>query len=399
MKSNTRLAPRPAALCALFAAALLWLTSCGANVGAESDPSTIKIGFITVSTGPFADNGNRATQGVEYAVERINAEGGIDGARIELVRADTRGDISSLGSTVRQMITRDRVLAIVGPILSGECEVACALANDLKTPIISPGAGQPGILENARPYGFSLVQPDGENSGPAITEIIESEGINSAALIIDESQAVTQAQRPFWEQVFSENGVNLVSTQTITAGDASFAAQVTEIAGANPQAVALAAGPADAARIAQEIRRQNLDAQLLGMGALQSAGGDFIQAGGDAVEGTMTAAQFDPDNPDETARQLIDRYTRDTGEDITLNAAYGFDAINIIAQMIRDRDVSNESDSLEADRELIQQGINELEGYVGMGGDTTFGDDGVVKRPSQIATIENGQFVITQVGS
>jgi len=372
------------------------LAACGGSGGGSSGGSKapIKLGLITVKDGAFADNGKQAEAGARYAVKKINDAGGIKGQRVELVEADTHGDPASMANIVRKMATEDKVLGIVGPVLSAECEVGCTLANTLKVPIVSPGAGKVGVVANARPYAFTLVQPDGENSAPAIKSIIAKQQIKTAAIIVDQKQAVTKALNDFWSATFQQNNVQVVKTVTFGTGDPSFAAQVTSLAGSKPDALGLAASPPDAARIALEIQRQGLKVQLLGTGILQSAGADFIKAGGSAVEGTKTAAQFDPADPDPTARKLIADYEKETGAKIALNGAYAFDAVNIFAQLIKTTGVQNKVSTLVEDRDKIMRGLPKIDDFVGMGGKTDIGEDGVTKRPSRVATVKNGQFVI-----
>lgn len=370
------------------------LASCGGGGSSSSGKAVIKLGLITVKDGPFADNGKQAEAGAQYAVTKINDGGGVNGQKIELVEADTHGDPSSMANIVRKMATEDKVIGIVGPVLSAECRIGCPLANSLKVPMLSPGAGSPGVVANARPYAFTLVEPDGENSAPAIKSVIAQQGIKTAAIIVDQTQVVTKALFAFWKKTFGANQVQIVKTVTFAGGDPSFAAQVTALSGAHPQALGLAANPPDAARIALEIQRQGLKVQLLGTGILQSAGADFIKAGGTAVEGTKTAAQFDPNTSDPTAHKLLAQYAKDTGKQIGLNGAYAFDAVNIIAQIIKNSGVQNKSSTLASDRDKIMMGLPKVDNYDGMGGKTVIGNDGVTKRPSLVATVRNGQFVI-----
>ena len=173
---------------------------------------------------------------------------------------------------------------------------------------------------------------------------------------------------------------------------------MTTLRAAAPDALGLAAGSADAARIALEVRRQGLRTQLLGTGGLQSTGEDFINAGGEAVEGTMTAAQFDPDNPDPAVQALIQKYVQQTGnQDVTLNAAYAYDAVYLIVDQIKQMGVTNDPAKLDDDRVKIKDGLEKVNGWIGMGGSTTLGPDGEVRRPIMIATVKGGKFVIEQV--
>ncbi|GAC1325682.1 MAG: ABC transporter substrate-binding protein [Chloroflexota bacterium] len=360
----------------------------------------LRIGLITVTEGsPFASNGKRALEGARFAVQEINDAGGVGGVPLKLVETDTRGDVNTTTNLVRRLATEDKVVAIVGPLLSGECAAGCPLANELKVPLVSPGSAQAGLMEKARPYAFRTVMPDDANSYQSIQAIVKKQNIKTAAIIRDEKEAIAKFMgETFWPKVFRENGVDVVENVTFTTGDSSYAAQVTKIKAANPGAVALAAGSGDAARIALELKRQNVKTQMLGSGGLQSSGEDFIKAGGDAVEGAMTAAQFDPANPDPAVQALIKNYQQKTGnQDVTLNAAFAYDAIYIMVDQIKRTGVTNDPNALANDRDRIKDGLPTLRNFNGMGGLTSLGADGEVRRPTMIATVKGGKFVIEQV--
>lgn len=186
--------------------------------------------------------------------------------------------------------------------------------------------------------------------------------------------------------------------ETFTSGDASFSAQVTNLKNAAPDAVILAAGPADAARIAVEMQRQSFKPQLFGSGGLQSAGSDFLPAGGTAIEGAILAAQFNPEPAGEEAK-LIKQFQQQTRtEQTTLNAAYSYDAMYMVGDAMKQQGVTNKGSDLKADREKIKTGLaTSVKDWVGMGGPTTLQEDGEVQRIPQVATVTGGKMIITPV--
>lgn len=371
-----------------------------ADAAADIQGDSIKIGLITVTEGsPFASNGQRTLEGAQYAVEEINAAGGINGVPIELIVEDTKGSIESVANIVRKLASQDEVLAIIGPILSGECEVGCPLANELGVPVVAPGVGKPGVVEAAGEYVFKLVADDNVHSHESLLPVLEERGTETAVIIKDELDPTSAFMGDvFWPSLFEDAGVDVVKTLTFTSGDTDFSAQVTEIGSAGADVVALAAGPADAARIAIEMQRQGVEAQLLGSGGLQSAGNDFLDAGGDAIEGAILAAQFNPEPDDPAQAALIESFEESTGSDVTLNAAYSYDAVYIVVDMIKRQGVTNDPSQLEADRERIKDGLPGLSEWIGMGGPTSLNPEGTVRRQPQIATVEGGELVISVTG-
>ncbi|WP_219415302.1 ABC transporter substrate-binding protein [Pseudonocardia nigra] len=343
-----------------LAVAALALAACGAESAGEGGGESggaYPIGLVTSSAGPFANNSDTMQAGAEYAVQLINDAGGINGSPIELITVDGQNDPTNLATLIPELAAQDGVYAIIGPVDSAGCEIACATANQLQVPIISPGAARPGVLANSRPYGFTLAQPDAANSIPVLTRIIEEQGVQTAAIITDEANATTKAQADLFTQVFEQTGVEVVERQTFTSGDSSFASQITAINAANPDVLALAAGPDDAGRIAREARSQGMDALFLGTDALQSGGAAYVAAGGEATEGTLAAAQYDPHSQNPEALKLLEQAQADTGmAEIPLNFAYAFDAVNMVADIIEQQDLPPGSEDIQQSRMAIQEG-------------------------------------------
>lgn len=382
---------------------LLGVAACGGSDDGGDDSSSgggspYKLGLVYSSEGPFATNSATARAGANYAVELINADGGVNGRDIELVEVDARNDPQSLVTTIPELVSEEGVFAILAPADSAGCEIACAVAADLEVPIISPGAGRPGVLDPSRPWSFTMASPDAANSVPVLEAVVDQEGIQTAAIIVDEANATTKAQSDLYNEVFANTGVEVVSTTTYTSGDPSFASQVTSMAAENPDVIALAAGPADAARIAVEVRTQGLDSLLMGTGSLQSGGTEYITGAGDAANGTITAAQFNPENADEPAAGLLAQAKEDNDFDVVpLNFAYAFDVVNMIAEYLTDSEAEATEDSLADDRQGLLDYLEGVDPFEGMSGDVRFADDGTGARPELYAVVEDGVFVISEV--
>lgn len=394
---------------ALAVLPLLFLAACGGDDGGDSgggggedqsDAGPYRVGLVYSSEGPFAGNSATARAGANYAAELLNADGGINGRDLELVEVDARNDPQSLATTIPELVAQDEVFAIIAPADSAGCEIACAVAAELEVPAISPGAGRPGVLEPSRPYSFTMTSPDAANSIPVLEAVTEQEGYETAALIIDEANATSQAQGELYREVFESTGVEIVSEVTFSSGDPSFTSQVTSMASESPDVIALASGPADAARIAVEVRAQDLDSVLMGTGSLQSGGADYISGAGEAAEGTVTAAQFNPENTDEPAASLLAQAEEDNDlEEVPLNFAYAFDIVNLIAGYLTDSGATAEVDTVEEDRQGLMDYLEGVDPFEGMSGDVRFADDGTGDRPELFATVTDGRFVVSEVQS
>ena len=89
-------------------------------VNASWAQSTIKIGWLSSLTGPLSSAAIAENQGVQFAVDEINAAGGVAGKKIELITRDTASDPTKAVNFAQQLAFSDKVNVIIGPVNSGE---------------------------------------------------------------------------------------------------------------------------------------------------------------------------------------------------------------------------------------------------------------------------------------
>jgi branched-chain amino acid transport system substrate-binding protein len=104
---------------------------------ADSEP--LRIGWLAALTGPSSAPAIGFDRGVRYAVETINAAGGVKGRQIELVVRDTQGDPTKAVNAVQDMVSRAKVHAIWGPTNSGEALATTPIMARAKMPNVHAG--------------------------------------------------------------------------------------------------------------------------------------------------------------------------------------------------------------------------------------------------------------------
>ena len=90
----------------------LFVLSCGAK--ASKDKNVIKVGVIGALTGNVAQYGTSTINGFKLKVKEINAAGGINGKKIEIVEADSKGDVQEAINAFKKMVSQDKIDIFVG---------------------------------------------------------------------------------------------------------------------------------------------------------------------------------------------------------------------------------------------------------------------------------------------
>jgi len=77
------------------------------------------------------------------AVDELNATGGVLGKKIELIYEDDRSTPGEAATVVQKLISRDKVVAILGEVASGRSLEAAPICQKNKIPQISPSSTNP----------------------------------------------------------------------------------------------------------------------------------------------------------------------------------------------------------------------------------------------------------------
>ncbi len=163
-----------------------------------ADGEPIRIGALTPLTGNFAPWGVQVRDGMQLAVDEINAEGGVDGRMLELVVADTQSNAEEGASAFERLIEQDGVVAAGGVISSDVGLQTALLAEELEVPLFLVKAGSEAILSADSRYTFRTCLPSAPMVAGPILQYVQSEGLTRVGAIIADyawGQAINSAMQ------------------------------------------------------------------------------------------------------------------------------------------------------------------------------------------------------------
>jgi len=171
-----------------------------------ADP--VRIGWLSSLTGPLSSAAVAENQGVQFAVEEINAAGGIDGRKIELITYDTQGDPTKAVNFAQRLAFVDKVHFVIGPVNSGE---------SLATVPIAAKAGLPNLVIGT------------------IDELVDPKRFPRAFRAINTNRQWIVAANEYTSKVLKKNKIAIIGdTSGYGTSSAKTAAQLLEAAGVKP---------------------------------------------------------------------------------------------------------------------------------------------------------------------
>jgi branched-chain amino acid transport system substrate-binding protein len=362
--------------------------------------SEIRIGALLPFAGPWADWGKKDKVALEIAVEEINDEGGgIHGVPVKLLIEDTGSKPQEAAVLTRRLATDARVLAIIGPFSSSEAEVAFPLGNQFKVPMIAQASSKPGIGAANRPWAFRMNVDEGRYAQPAVRRFVKEYNVKAAAVIHDAKDAVGQfIGTRVLPTLLKQNGVSVVNDGaflTFQSRDIDFSAQVTKLKAMQFDGIAFGGAYADALTFLKEARRQGLRQPMVGGNPLMNE--LLPKQGGEATEGTIAPSFFWPGDPAPRVQTLVKKFAArataaglpPTIEQTNVNA---YEALHLLADIMRKGDITNRPEDLAADRERIMKGLTATRSWPGVAGRIGFDDHGDGVKEIHVFMIKGGTW-------
>ena len=167
----------------ITALAVLVFVGVAAHGQASSDP--IRIGWMASLTGPLATAAIGINTGVKFAVDEINAAGGINGRKLELLTRDTAGDPNKAATFAQQLVHADKVDIVIGPVNSGEALATVPLVARAGTPNIVIGAVEELTDAKKYPRAFRVINTTSQWVTAADDYVLKSMKRSKIALIGD----------------------------------------------------------------------------------------------------------------------------------------------------------------------------------------------------------------------
>jgi branched-chain amino acid transport system substrate-binding protein len=359
----------------------------------------VKLGAAFPLTGIWSEWGKKDKVALDMAVEEINAAGGVGGVPVRYAIYDTASKPPDAAALVRRLASDDKVLAILGPFSSSECEVAFPVGVQLKIPMIAQASSKPGIGAANRPWAFRMNVDEGRMAQPAVKFWVKHYSVKTAAVVHDVKDAVGQILGSrVLPAVAKQNGVALVNEGdfvTFQTKDIDFSPQVTKLRGLRFDGLIFGGAFPDAINFVKEARRQGLRQPIVGGNPLMHE--NFARNTGEAGEGVVAPTPWNPSLPDERVQAFVRKFAEraqaaglpPTPEMVNVNV---YETVSLLKDIVERKGATNRPEDLARDRERIMQGLAETASFPGLAGKFGFNQEGDGVKDVYVMMVKNGRW-------
>lgn len=379
---------------ALIAATLM--AACGqepppaAKTEAAKAPeiTVVKIGSASPLTGPQAHIGIDIRNGVQLAIDDLNAKDVVIGGKkvkFELVAEDDEANPTK-ATTVAQKLVDAKVAAVVGHFNSGASIPASKVYADGGIPQISPSSTNPDYTLKGYKTTFRVVAHDGQQ-GPTLARFAVNTLKAKNIAVIDDSTAYGQGLADNFEATAKTLGAKIVAREHTTDKDTDFKAILTGIKGKKPDLIMFGGIDPQAGPMIRQMKELGIKAKFIGGDGMQTP--NFIKLAGEASDGAMASIPGLPKDQMPGGKAFLEKYKAKFNQDVELFAPMGYDAVFVFVEAMK------RAGSVDPAKFLPEISKTDYQGVIGP---IAFDEKGDLKNgPITIYVVKDGKWVPLEI--
>lgn len=351
-----------------------------AGIRGRRAPTELTIGALLPLTGDGAKYGEAARQGIELALDEVNAAGGLNGIALRVVYEDSQGDPKGGVAAIHKLIAVQNVPAVIGDLFSSVTLAVAPIVNQRKVVLLSPASSAPTITD-AGAYVFRNCASDifeGSIMGRFTHDDLNLTTV--AILYINNDYGV--GIRDVFKKTFTAAGGRIVEEDAFDQSATDFRTQLTKIKASGAQAVYIV-GYKELGPILKQAAEIGLHSQFLSTVMFEDP--DILKVAGQSAEGVIYSARaYDPESGDRPTREFVTKFRHKYDATPDIFSALSYDAMKILVLAMQKGGATAEG---------IKGALYTISHYPGVVGDTSFDENGDVVQPALIKTVRDGSFV------
>jgi branched-chain amino acid transport system substrate-binding protein len=273
------------------------LASCTSNApqgtGTSTDPKAIAIGVGVAQTSNVALLGQEQVTGAKIAEKYFNDKGGVNGTPIKLVLQDTAGDEAGAINAFQTLMSKDKVVGILGPTLSQQAFSADPIADRAKVPVLGPSNTAKGIPEIGD-FVARVSAPVAVVAPNAVKTALKlNPQIKKVAVFYAQNDAFSKSETEIFQQTVKDQKLDLVTVQKFQTTDTDFQTQATAALNLKPDLAIISGLAADGGNLVRQLRELGYKGLIIGGNGLNTS--NLFPVCKALCDGVLIAQAYNPE--------------------------------------------------------------------------------------------------------
>ncbi len=355
-------------------AVLVIAVGLGIGLSRRSGGKEIRIGGNFELTGGVASFGVSARNGIVLALEQANEQDVLDGYKIKLIEADNKSDNAETTNMATKLITKDNVVAMLGPVISSNSIAAANVAQEMQVPMLTPTATAPDVTK-VGDYIFRACFMDDFQAIAMAEFAYNTLGSRKAAMLVNSGDPYSTALASFFRQRFEELGGQIVAEEKYLSKDTEFRPQLTKIKSSGADMIYIPGYYEEQGAIARQAREMGINVPLTGGDGWDSA--KLVEiAGAENLNDIYFTNHYSAGDDDPVVQEFVKAYEARFGHVPDAFAALGYEAGWILVDALK----RAESFTPKAIRDALAatENLKILRANITMGADRNPIKDGII---------------------
>ncbi len=348
------------------------------------------IGFSGPLTGPAWYYGTAVNNGIQLAVDEINANGGIDGMTIKLISADDMADTAVDAANAYNSLKNQGMQIFIGPVTSGSALAVKGLTYYDNMFQLTPTASADDVIENNN--CFQICYSDSDQGTRAAEYIDEQNLATKVGIIYNSADEYSTGIYNSFKSAAAGKNFSIVAEMSFTYDNCfDFTAQIQACKSAGADLVFLPIYYSEASLILKQSDEVNYNPQFFGCDGLDGILNAY-NFDASLAEGLMMLAPFCEDDTDYAIQNFVDAYYLEYNQNPDMFAAAGYDAVYAIKAAAEKGDINPQMTASEI-CEKMKSAMTQVTIDGITGNDMTWSATGEVNKTPKAVKIQNGTYV------
>ena len=316
-----------------------------------ANAAEIKLGAAEALSGPAGQYGQSIRNGLQLALDEINAAGGVKGNKLTLQIEDEQGKKEQAIDVFKKLIFQDKVLMVFGPTLSNSAQAADPIAQAAKIVVFGTSNTADGIT-SIGDYVFRNSVTESDVLPETLRVAVKQTNIKKVAVLYGNDDVFTKSGFDAFKKALDDRKISVTTTETFAKGDVDFKAQLTKIKASNPDAIVLSALIAEGAPIMVQARQLGINLPFIGGNGMNSV--KIFDLAKDKSDNLWVGSPWALGSQTKENQHFVVSYTQKYKAAPDQFGAQAFDAMNIVASALARIKLSG---NLEADRKALRDAL------------------------------------------
>ena len=311
----------------------------------------IKLGAAEALSGPAGQYGQSIRNGLQLAVDEIDAAGGVKGNKLVLQLEDEQGKKEQAIDVFKKLIFQDKVLMLFGPTLSNSAQAADPIAQAAKVVAFGTSNTADGIT-SIGDYVFRNSVTEADVLPETLRVAAKHASVKKVAILYGNDDVFTKSGYDAFKKALDDLKIPVTTTETFAKGDVDFKAQLTKIKASNPDAIVLSALIAEGAPIMVQARGLGIELPVIGGNGMNSV--KIFELAKEKSDKLWVGSPWAIGSQTKENQHFVVSYTQKFKSAPDQFAAQAYDAVNITAQALGRVKLTG---NLEADRKALRDAL------------------------------------------